>query len=200
MRPCAFYRKVPTPLELAALVGEDGRDAGAVSSGAMERGFYKAVSFQVGADSSPQIGEDYFVVREELVRVVPHKGWQHNPLSCLRIASRTKPLTSIGWGETGLAKKHTRMSHCVWLDAGEQHHADYRRQTKQCFADQGTEKALWSCPNILGLDTTEDIITRLNNGEMQLDEDDLMEGVPHTEEANPDLCYAAHGCMRGHAP
>ena len=133
-----------------------------------KRGFYKDVSFQVGADSSPQIGEDYFVVREELVRVVPHKGWQHNPLSCLRIASRTKPLTSTGWGETGLAKKHTRMSHCVWLDAGEQHHADYRRQTKQCFADQGTEKALWSCPNILGLDTTEDIITRLNNGEMQL--------------------------------
>ena len=30
-----------------------------------KRGFYKDVSFQVGADSSPQIGEDYFVVREE---------------------------------------------------------------------------------------------------------------------------------------
>eukprot|EP00959_Pyramimonas_sp_CCMP1952_P230998 4828921-Pyramimonas_sp.AAC.1 len=47
---------------------------------------------------------------------------------------------------------------------------------RQGYADQGTEKDLWACPNILGMDGTNDIINRLRTGALNISDVDVMRG------------------------
>eukprot|EP00959_Pyramimonas_sp_CCMP1952_P189023 3953534-Pyramimonas_sp.AAC.1 len=101
-----------------------------------DRGYYQDCFFQLGADSSPQIGEDFFIVREEVLTVKRRPGWENTPLAVLTVESRTKPLTTLGWGESGLGKKHARMAHICILEAGETHQEAYRSKMRQGYADQ----------------------------------------------------------------
>ena len=76
-----------------------------------QRGFYRDCFFQLGADASPQLGEDYFIVLEEVLEVTRRPAWEHQPLSVLSVETRAKPLTTLGWSEASLAKKHARLAH-----------------------------------------------------------------------------------------
>ena len=141
-----------------------------------ERGFYKDAYFQLGVDSSPQIQEDYLVAREEVLTFSQRQGWQHNPLGCLQVESRTKVLTTLAWGETSATKKHVRLCHTCILDTSEKHIGDYRQRMCQGYSDQGTEKTLWRFPNILGLAETRNIIHEINNGGRTLHDATSQEG------------------------
>ncbi len=109
-------------------------------------GFYKERNFQLSAASTPQLGEDQFVVCEEVLIVRRYLGCEDNPRKCLQAESRTKPLTTLAWGESGLSKKHVRQSHTVIMGAGAAHREEYRVRSAQGFADQGTESGFGEVP------------------------------------------------------
>ena len=95
----------------------------------------------------PSIGEDYFAIRECVLWIRMYEGWEHNPLRCLRVEDRIKPLTTLAWGEGSLAKWLARTGHAVILEAGD-FKDKYRIQVRQTYADQGTEKGIGQAPNI----------------------------------------------------
>ena len=133
------------------------------------RDMYKDSFFQLGADTSPQLNEDYLVLREDVLTVRRWSDWQNNPLSCLTVEQRTKLLTTVGWGEKALIKLHARVTHACVVESGMEHINSYRPRMRQGYADQGTEAGLWSLPNILDVHGTRDVIQDIETGRISLD-------------------------------
>jgi hypothetical protein len=164
-----------------------------------EEGFYNDSYFQLGVDSSPQIGMDYLVVREEVLTVKRYDGWIHNPLSCLSVESRTKPLTTMAWGESDLARKLVRLGHALYLETGSKHYDSYRHRMRHGYSDQGTEKGLWSCPNVLALDTVSGITRQAETGALRLSDAAAREGkmFPNAWESAGHLHMAFNALKKG---
>eukprot|EP00974_Lingulodinium_polyedra_P020608 1994861-Lingulodinium_polyedra.AAC.1 len=119
----------------------------------LRAGFLKDRFVYMGADSSPQLQENYMIIREELVYIPQCSPSTAEPLAAVSVESRTKPPTTLAWGEGSLAKKLCRVAHSILLDAGQDGASEYLSRVRGCYSDQGTEKALWESPNIIGQDS-----------------------------------------------
>ena len=125
--------------------------------------------FTWGPDSSPQLQENYMIVREEVVYIPECSPFSAKPLAEVSVESRTKPPTTLAWGESGLTKKLCRLAHSILLDAG-QGASESLSRVRGCYSDQGAEKALWTCPNIIHQDGLRDVLAGLSAGTMVLDD------------------------------
>ena len=98
-------------------------------------------------DSSPQIGHDYLIVREDRIRL-PFRGVLRPELRAIYdinacYEERLMPLSTVGRGNTGRAKKHGGVCNLYLLesDSDDQFH-DTRCEVLNGCSDPGTGKAV----------------------------------------------------------
>ena len=92
--------------------------------------------FTIGADSSPQLGNDYFIVREEVMTLQEPALDEVQPLRILAVESRTLPVSTIGWGEGGVSRKVSLLLHALILETGVSV-SSYCKQVRTMYSDQG---------------------------------------------------------------
>ena len=111
------------------------------------RGLDESVFYSIGADASKQEGEDYFLIREDALHIRKHKHFAANPIGCLRVESRTKPISTLAYGQATLHKKIARLAHAIMLDSGDLNER-HRNKVVSADADRRTERRLWHLANV----------------------------------------------------
>lgn len=132
------------------------------------RGMFKDVFHYLGADSSPQMGHDYFILREERARFVPAIG-EHAELPDVTVQSVTLPVTTIGWANATVEAKIVRIHHVLTLNYGDSLD-EYRHTVYGAYSDQGVERGCGNMLNWFGSDRERccDVIARLRSGELEV--------------------------------
>lgn len=79
------------------------------------------------------------------------------------------PLAVVGYGESDLAHKVAATVHTAHMNTGSPEGLEnYRWSVRGVCADQGTEKALVDIPNIEGAAEVQDVLERLQRGDLEL--------------------------------
>ena len=132
------------------------------------KGIYDNCFIYLGWDASPQLGYDYYVVRETIVTMSEISRDDPNPLrvGAVRGQHRIKPITILGWGETAIEQKLVRLIHSIRLESGLAYDK-YRHRVRGNYKDQGSsDRSLGSAPNLEG--DISDTIRGLQNGDIKL--------------------------------
>ena len=132
------------------------------------KGIYDNCFIYLGWDASPQLGYDYYVVRETIVTMSEISRDDPNPLraGAVRGQHRIKPITILGWGETAIEQKLVRLIHSIRLESGLAYDK-YRHRVRGNYKGQGSsDRGLGSAPNLEG--GISDTIRGLQNGDIKL--------------------------------